>query len=199
MSYKMKQLSPSVVENELKYIKYQDKIANWVLSKYRDETQLLPPQELQFILPLVEEKVLNHNENLFLIASILKIFRKQLNINEEQEQHLAIVTINFVEKAQQEQIEKISNPHAIAGKVLLWTQGEAVTANTVFRTILQSKTFVNSNYLENLALWLASKQQESNYLLTGEALELALKNACPSLTEIENKFLVRSLVYSLRS
>ena len=198
MSYKMERLSPSVVENELKYIKYQDKIANWVLSKYRDETQLLFPQELQFILPFVEGKILNHNENLFLIASILKIFRKQLNLHEEQEQHLAIITINFVEKAQQEQIEKISNSHAIAGKVLLWTRGKAVTANTIYRTILQSKTFINSNYLENLALWLASKQ-DSNYLLTGEALESALMNARPGITEIENKFLVRSLVYSLRS
>ena len=107
--------------------------------------------------------------------------------------------LNFVEKAQKEQLKKIKNAHVIVGKVLFWTKGDGTVANTIFRTILTSKTLILSNYLENFALWLASREQDQSLLLTGQQLELALATSHFNLTELENKFLVRSLVFNLRS
>lgn len=78
MSYELEQLNTSVVENELKYIDYQDRLVNWVLSGYQDETQFLPLKKLQDILEIIDRQVLENNENLFLIKSVLKIFKTKI-------------------------------------------------------------------------------------------------------------------------
>ncbi|VEP15523.1 hypothetical protein H1P_3410006 [Hyella patelloides LEGE 07179] len=198
MSYELEQLNTSVVENELKYIDYQDRLVNWVLSGYQDETQFLPLKKLQDILEIIDRQVLENNENLFLIKSVLKIFKTKLNLNSEQEQNLSVIMLDFVEKVQKKQIKKIKNPHAVAGQLLLLAQGKTKVINTILRTILQNETFITSNYVKNLTLWLASEQRDKSQLLTGKDLELALINSHSRLTEIENKFLVRSLVFNLR-
>ena len=79
------------------------------------------------------------------------------------------------------------------------TQGKVNVVNTILRTILSSESLINSNYLDNLTLWLASEEQDGSQLLTGRQLELALMESPPQLTAVENKFLVRSLVFNLRS
>lgn len=199
MSHKTNEINYSAGKNDFKNPGYEDQMIDWLLSDYQDETQLLQPQDIQNRLMLIDNKVLLNEENLFLIKSILKMFRKQLKIDFLQEQKLTIIMLNFVEQAQKEQIEKISNPHAIAGKVILWTKGNATIANTIFRTLLHSDTLIQSNYLENLTVWLNSEEKDLSQLLTKEKLELALQQFHPDLTTIENKFLVRSLVFNLRS
>ena len=217
MSQNGEQIGSWIAENDLKYHLYKDRFVNWLLSECKDETQLLQPLELQNSLTLIENKILNSEENLFLIASILKILKKQLQINLEYqpqsnaphtdgsqteaqncEEMLTIVALNFVEKAQREQLKKIPNAHAIAIKILIWTEGKPSIANKIFQTILHSETFLMSNYLENLTLWLTSEEQDLSQLLTGESLKLALKQSHYNFTEVENQFLVRSLVFNLR-
>lgn len=198
MSHEVEGVSTSIGKNDFKNPAYEDQMIDWLLSEYQDETQLLHPQDLKNRLILIESKVLLNEENLFLIKSILKIFRKQLNLDFQQEQKLTIIMLNFVEQAQKEQIEKIKNAHAIAGKVVLWTQGDANIANTIFRSLLQSNTLINSNYLEKLTLWLASEEQDFSQLLTEEELEVALMQFSQNSTIIENKFLVRSSIFNLR-
>lgn len=199
MSYKANEINYSAGKNDFKNPGYEDQMIDWLLSDYKDETQLLQPQDIQNRLMLIDNKVLLNEENLFLIKSILKMFRKQLKIDFLQEQKLTIIMLNFVEQAQKEQIEKISNAHAIAGKVILWTKGNATIANTIFRTLLHSDTLIRSNYLENLTVWLDSEEKDLSQLLTKEKLELAIQQSHRDLTTIENKFLVRSLVFNLRS
>ena len=186
-------------KKQLKNPAYEDQFIDWLLSDYQDETQLLEPHELQNRLAAIDNKILINEENLFLIQSVLKIYRKQLKIDNQQEQKLAIIMLNFVEKAQKEQLAKITNAHEIAGRILLLTQGKVNVANTIFRTILSSKSLIDSNYLDNLTLWLASEEKDATQLLTGQQLELALMESAPQLTIVENKFLVRSLVFNLRS
>jgi hypothetical protein len=199
MSQEAEGISSSTGKNDFKNPAYEDQMIDWLLSEYQDETQLLHPQDLQSRLMLIESKVLLNEENLFLIKSLLKILRKQLNIDSEQEQKLTIIMLNFVEQAQKEQIKKIKNAHAIAGKILLWTQGDATIANTIFRTLLHSETLINSNYLEKLTLWLTSKEQDRSQLLTTENLDVLFMQSHLHLTTIENNFLVRSIVFNLRS
>jgi hypothetical protein len=198
MSQEAEKLSSSTSKNDLKNPAYEDQMIDWLLSEFQDETQLLQPEDLQNRLLLIENKVLINEENLFLIKSLLKIVRKQLKLDKQKDQQLTIIMLNFVEQAQKEQIKKIKNAHAIAGKVILWTQGDATIANTIFRTLLHSETLINSNYLENLTLWLASKERDYSQLLTTENLNIVLIQQHLRLTTIENKFLVRSLVFNLR-
>jgi hypothetical protein len=198
MSQEAEKVSSSTGKNDLKNPAYEDQMIDWLLSEYQDETQLLQPQDLQNRLLLIENKVLLNEENLFLIKSLLKIVRKQLKLDEQKERQLTIIMLNFVEQAQKEQLKKIKNAHAIAGKVLLWTQGDAIIANTIFRTLLHSATLINSNYLENLTLWLSSKEKDQSQLLTTGNLDVVLMQQHLRLTTIENKFLVRSLVFNLR-
>ena len=186
-------------KNELKNPAYEDQFIDWLLSDYQDETQLLKPQELQNRLASINNKILLNEENLFLIQSVLKIYRKQLKIDAQREQKLAIIMLDFVEKAQKEQLAKITNAHEIAGRILLLTLGKVDVANIIFRTILSSESLINSNYLDNLTLWLASEERDRSQLLTGRQLELALMESSPQLTTVENKFLVRSLVFNLRT
>ena len=191
MSYKGE--SPKIA-NSL----YQDKFANWMLSEYQDENQLLSLEELKNYLAFVENKLLKNKQNLFLVKSILKNFRRKMNLNYEEEQKLAMIMLNFIEKAQQEQLSKITNAQAIATQVIVWTKGNASAANTVFRALLHSETLIYSDYIDKLALWLGSQEQNLSHLLTGEKLQSALIKANSQLTEIENNFLTRSLVFSLR-
>lgn len=198
MSQELEGKGSSTGKNEFKNPDYEDRMIDWLLSEYQDENQLLSPQDLQNRLILTENKVLLNEENLFLIKSILKLSRKQLKLDSQQEQTLAIIMLNFVEQAQQEQIKKIKNALAIAGKILLWTQGDANIVNTIFRTLLRSETLIKNNYLEKLTLWLTSQEQDLDRLLTEEELEVAFMQFHPNLTAIENQFLVRSLVFNLR-
>jgi hypothetical protein len=198
MSQESEKMSSSTGKNDLKNPAYEDRLIDWLLSEFQDETQLLQAQDLQNRLMLIDHKILLNEENLFLIKSLLKILRKQLQLDEQKEQQLTIIMLNFVEQAQKEQIKKIKNAHAIAGRILLWTQGDATIANTIFRTLLQSETLINSNYLENLTFWLTSKEKDYSQLLTAENLDLILMQQDLCLTTLENKFLVRSLVFNLR-
>ena len=186
-------------KSELKNPAYEDQFIDWLLSDYQDETQLLKPHELQNRLASIDNKALLNEENLFLVQSVVKVYKKQLQIDSQQEQKLIIILLNFVEKAQKEQLNKIANAHAIAGRILLLAQGKANIMNTIFRTILNSETILESNYLDNLTLWLASEEKDRSQLLTGRELELALIESAPRLTEVENRFIVRSLVFDLRS
>ena len=198
MSYKAEQTSPKVSNNNFTEYLHNYKFAKWVLSEYQDEEQLLSFRELNNYLTFVEGKVLKSKNSLFIVKSILYIYRKQLAISNEDEQKLAIVILSFVEKAQQEQLKKISNPHAIASNVVKWSTGDPSVANTIFRALLQSETLIHSEYLKNLTLWLTSKEQDLSLLLTGKKLQLALNKANFNLSAIESSFLVRSLVFNLR-
>ena len=177
---------------------YQDKFANWMLSEYKDENQLLSIEELKNYLAFIEKKLLKNKQNLFLVKSILKNFRNSMNLDDKEEQKLAIVMLNFIEKAQQEQLSKITNAQAIAAKVVAWTEGNIEIASTIFTTLLDSETLISSDYLDKLSLWLGSQETNFSHLLTGENLQSALIKANAQLTEIEQKFLTRSLVFSLR-
>ena len=185
--------------NKLKNPAYEDQFIDWLLSDYKDETQLLKPQELQNRLAAIDHKILIHEENLFLIQSLLKVYKKIFKIDDQNEQRIAIIMLNFVEKAQKEQLRKIHNAHETVGRILLLAQGKLMVINTILRTILSSDTLISSNYLDNLTLWLASEEQDRSQLLIGRELELALMESPPKLTQVENKFLVRSLVFNLRS
>jgi hypothetical protein len=198
MSYKAEQASLKISKKKFTYSLHKDKITNWILSKYQDESQLLDFQELKNYLIFIEGKALKTKNSLFVIKSILKVFREKLAISEENEQKLAIVMLSFVEKAQQEQLKKIYHPYEIANKVLIWTMGNPSVVNTVLRALLHSETLIYSSYLKDLTLWLTSEEQDLSLLLTEQKLQLALNNANSRLSEIENKFLVRSLVFDLR-
>jgi len=177
---------------------YEDKLIDWVLSEYKDDSQLLNAKELQNRLIFVDGKVLNNEENLFLVKSTLNVLKAQLKINSVDEQKLAILLLDFVNSAQKEQLDKIKNAHVISGRILLWTKGQASLLGLVFRTILNSESFVRCSYLEKLVSWLASGKKANNKLLSRRELKLALALSHPGLTEMENQFLVRSLVFSLR-
>jgi len=177
---------------------YEDKLVDWVLSEYKDNSQLLNSQELQNRLIFIDGKVLNNEENLFLVKSTLNVFKTQLKIQSVDEHKLAILLLDFVNRAQKEQLHKIKNAHVISGKVLLWTKGQASLLGLILKTILHSESFVRCSYLEKLVSWLASGKKAQNKLLSRRELKLALALSHPGLTEMENQFLVRSLVFSLR-
>ncbi len=177
---------------------YEDKLVDWVLSEYKDNSQLLNSQELQNRLIFIEGKVLNNEENLFLVKSTLNVFKTKLKLKSIEEQKLASLLLNFVNKAQKEQLHKIKNAHATVGKLLLWTKGQTGLLSLILKTILSSDSFIRCSYLEKLVSWLASGKKAQNKLLSRRELKLALALSHPGLTEMENQFLVRSLVFSLR-
>ena len=79
---------------------YEDKLIDWVLSEYQDDSQLLNSQELQNRLIFVDGKVLNSEENLFLVKSTLNVFKAQLKLNSVDEDKLAILLLDFVNRSQ---------------------------------------------------------------------------------------------------
>lgn len=188
----------SAINRNQKDPAYEDKLVDWVLSEYKDNSQLLNSQELQNRLIFIEGKVLNNEENLFLVKSTLNVFKTQFKLKPVDEQKISTFLLGFINKAQKEQLHKIKNPHLTAGKVLLWTKGQASLLSMIFKTILSSDSFVRCSYLEKLVGWLASGKKANNKLLSRRELKLALALSHPGLTEMENQFLVRSLVFSLR-
>ena len=178
---------------------YEDKLVDWILSEYQDESQLLQFADLQNRFAEVEGKTLKNEENLFLIKSSLRLYRELLKLHHQEEQKLAIIMLYFVETVQKEHLTKISNPLAVAQDVILLTKGKVAIANTIYTSLLESENLLNCSYFEQMARWLASEKQDENQLLSGKKLEQALQNAHSILTTIENNFLVRSVVYSLRN
>lgn len=177
---------------------YEDKLVDWILSEYKDESQLLQFPELQNRFAEVEGKALKNEENLFLVNSSLKLYRELLKLDAKEEQKLAIIMLYFVETVQTQQLSKIPNPLAVAQDVILLTKGKVTLANTVYTALLESDRLVNRSYLEEMIRWFTSEEADATQLLTAQKLQQALEDTDCILTPVENSYLVRSMVYDLR-
>lgn len=177
---------------------YEDKLVDWILSEYRDESQLLQFADLQNRFAEVEGKILKNEENLFLVKSSLKLYRELLKLSNQEEQKLAIIMLYFVETVQKEHLKKIANPLVVAQEVILLTRGKVAVANTVFTSLLDSDRLIERSYFERMARWLASEEQDEKQLLSGTKLRKVLQNPGGILTATENRYLVRSVVYDRR-